>query len=47
MFLANLVYNTRYYAKQDTNNIHHSLQKANLFLEYWVYGGSYHEDCYI
>lgn len=33
MFLANLVYNTRYYAKQDTNNIYHSLQKANLFLE--------------
>ena len=33
MFLANLVYNTRYYVKQDTNNIYHSLQKANLFLE--------------
>ena len=31
MFLANLVYNTRYYAKQDTNNIHYSLQNQIYF----------------
>ena len=33
MFLANLVYNTRYYAKKDVNKEYLGIQKTNIFLD--------------
>ncbi len=33
MFLANLVYNTRYYAKKDIEKRYNAIQKVNVFLE--------------